>query len=533
MHRLPLLLVALLLLTIAPFVEGGQGLDARLSPRYGGTYRRPLANNPPTLDPHLISDTYGRTVAQQLFDGLVQYDGGLSIVPAIAQSWKGSRDGLNWTFYLRRGVKFHNGREVTADDVVYSFSRLLDPKTKSRAAEIFSRIEGAKEFIEGRTKAVSGLRALDPYTVQIQLAEASGPFVASLAVGYAKIIPKEAVQESGDAFGLRPIGTGPFKFSHWKKDEEIVLEVNPDYFGGRPFLDRLEYKIYPGHRTDEMLVSFESGALDDTFIPSAYWTKAQETKQYRFVQRSMLGVRFFGITTTSRPLDNVFVRQALNLAIDKESLVRDILQRRFVAGKSILPPGTYGWDPKYQPYPFDPKKARALLAKAGFPGGKGLPVLQFWSNVKSAAIEAEHEAIKQYLADVGVRTEFQYNTNWPAFSAQVRDGKLPVFRYGWQADVPEPEEFLGNLFHSQSRNNLSRYQNPKVDRLLARARMEPDYLKRVSLYRDVERLVMEDSPVIPLNYYGYERLFQPYVQSIEVNALGDPYIPMRKIWLAR
>jgi peptide/nickel transport system substrate-binding protein/oligopeptide transport system substrate-binding protein len=532
MVRLFLLAFLLLGFTIAA-PEAAEDRGESASPRYGGTYRRPLANNPPTLDPHLISDTYGRTVAQQIFDGLVQYDGGLSIVPALAQSWKASRDGLEWTFYLRKGVKFHNGREVVADDVVYSFTRLIDPKTKSRAAEIFSRIEGARDFIDGRARGISGLEAVDRHTLRIKLAEGAAPFVASLAVGYAKIVPKEAVEEPGSSFGARPIGTGPFRFVHWKKDEEIVLEANHDYFGGRPFLDRLEYKIYPGHRTDEMLVSFQAGGLDDTFIPAAYWAKPREVKPYRFVQRSMLGVRFLGLTCTHPPLDNVLVRQAINYAIDKEALVKEILQGRFAAGKSFLPPGTYGWDPKYQPYPFDPGRARALLARAGYPGGKGLPVLAFWSSVKSADVEREHEAIRTYLSSIGVRAEFHYNTNWPTFNAQVREGKLPVFRYGWQADVPEPEEFLGNMFHSQSRNNLTRCHSAKVDRLLTRARQEPDYLKRITLYREVERLVMDESPVVPLNYYGYERLFQPYVQSIEVNALGDPYIPMRKVWLAR
>lgn len=510
-----------------------QGREQSSTPKRGGTYRRPLANTPSTLDPHLITDTYGFTVAQQIFDGLVQYDGGLTITPAIAQSWKGSRDGLSWTFYLRKGVKFHNGREVVADDVVYSFTRILDPRTKSKAAEIFMKIKGAKEFVEGQEKTVEGLRALDRYTVQIQLVEASAPFVASLAIGYAKIVPREVVEELGPAFGTRPVGTGPFKFVRWKKDDEIILEANQDYYGGRPFLDRLEYKIYAGHQTDEMFASFEHGGLEDTFIPTAYWGRAQETKRYRFVQRPILGVRFFGFNTASSPLSSRLVRQAFNYAIDKEALVRDILQGRFAAGKSFLPPGTYGYDPQYRPYTFDPQHGRNLLAKAGYPGGKGLPVFQIWSSVKSADIEREHEAIKKYLADVGIRVEFQYNTNWPTFNSQVYEGKFPIFRYGWVADVPEPENFLYRLFHSQSPNNLTRYHNERVDRLLDRARAEQDYLKRVALYREAEKLIMEDSPVIPLNYYSYDRLFQPYVQSIEVSALGDPYIPMRKIWLAK
>jgi peptide/nickel transport system substrate-binding protein/oligopeptide transport system substrate-binding protein len=503
------------------------------TPKFGGTYRRPLGNNPATLDPALISDTYSFTVAQQIFDGLVQYDGTLTIVPAIAQSWKASRDGLSWTFTLRKGVKFHNGREVTANDVVYSFTRILDPKTGSKAAEIFLKVKGAKEFVEGRAKTVQGLRALDRYTIQIELTEASAPFVASLAIGYAKIVPREVVEELGPGFGGRPVGTGPFKFTSWKKDEEIVLEANQDYFVGRPFLDRLDYKIYPGTPTDKMFASFENGGLEDSLIPASELEQVQGTGKYQFVRRPILGVRFFGFNTTQGPLANRLVRQAIARAIDREALVRDIHKNRFKAGQGFLPPGAYGYDPQFRPYLFDPQRARDLLAKAGYPEGKGLPVLQFWSSVRTPDFEREHEAIQKYLADVGIQLELHYHTNWPSFNSQVYEGKFPVFRYGWVADVPDPDNFLYRLFHSQSRNNLTRYHNDQVDRLLDRARAEQDYLNRVELYRQADKLIMEDAPVIPLSYYSYERLFQPYVRSIEVSALGDPYIPMRKIWLAK
>jgi len=503
------------------------------SPQYGGTYRRPLGNNPSTLDPALIADNYGFTVAQQIFDGLVQYDSALTIVPAIAETWKGSRDGLSWTFYLRKGVKFHNGREVTADDAVYSFSRILDPKTGSKAAEVFLKIKGAKEFAEGRAKTVQGLRALDRYTLQIELTEASAPFVASLAIGYAKIVPREAIEGLGSAFGSRPVGTGPFKFSHWKKEEEIVLEANRDYFAGRPYLDRLEYKVFPGHEMDAMFAKFEHGELEDTIIPAAEIDRAQNNPRYQFVRRPILRVRFFGFNTTQGPLSNRLVRQAFVLAINREALVRDINKSRYKAAQGFLPPGTYGYDPQFRPYPFDPKRARALLVRAGYPDGKGLPVFQIWSSAKATDIEREHEALQRYLADVGIRVEFQYNTNWPSFNSQVYEGKYSIFRYGWVADVPEPDNFLYRLFHSQSRNNFTHYRDERVDHLLDRARAEQVLNKRIELYREAERLIMEDSPVIPLNYDSYERLFQPYVRSIEISALGDPYIPMRKIWLAK
>jgi oligopeptide transport system substrate-binding protein len=516
-----------------PSTLWAQDKSRAATPKYGGTYRRPLSNNPSTLDPALISDIYGFTVAQQIFDGLVQYDGTLTIVPAIAQSWKGSRDGLSWTFYLRKGVKFHNGREVVADDVVYSYTRILDPRTNSKAAEVFLKVKGAKEFVEGRAKTVSGFRALDRYTVQIELTEASAPFVASLAIGYAKIVPKESVEEFGPAFGSHPVGTGPFKFVYWKKDGEIALEANQDYYAGRPFLDRLEYRIYPGALMDKMFADFGSGGLEDTDVPSTEVERVQDNRRYHFVKRPTLGTRFLGINTSQGPLANPLVRQAFSYAIDRDAIVRDIHKGRYKAGQGFLPPGTYGYDPQFRPYPFDPQRAKALLAKAGYPNGRGLPVFQIWSSVRPPAIEREHEAIKQYLANVGIHVEIQYNTNWPEFKALVQAGKLPIFRWGWSADVPDPDNFLYNLFHSSGRTNLTSYRNPQVDRLLDHARAEQDYLKRVALYREVERLVMADAPVIPLSYYTYERLFQPYVQSVEVSALGDPYIPMRKIWLAK
>ncbi len=529
------LILALLFLVQPLFLSAVWAQEKRqaTAPKHGGTYRRPLVNNPSTLDPHLIADTYGFTVAQQIFDGLVQYDGSLTIIPAIAQSWKATRDGLSWTFFLRRGVKFHNGREVTSDDVVYSFTRILDPKTKSKAAEVFLKIKGAKEFVEGRAKLVHGLRAVDRYTVQIELVEASAPFVASLAIGYAKVVPREVVEELGPAFGVRPVGTGPFKFVRWKNEEEIVLEANRDYYAGRPFLDKLEYRVYPGAPWDKIFASFQNGGLEDTVIPASELERVQDGGRYQFVRRPILGVRFLGFNTMQGPLANRLVRQAFSQAIDREALVRDVQRNRYKPGYGFLPPGTYGYDPQFRPHPFDSQHARALLVKAGYPGGKGLPVFQLWSSVKPPDVEREHEAIKKYLADIGIQIELQYNTNWPNFNSQLYEGKYPIFRYGWVADVPEPDNFLYRLFHSQSRNNMTRYQNPQVDRFLDRARVEQVYLKRLELYREAEKLIMEDSPIIPLNYYSYERLFQPYVHSIEVSALGDPYIPMRKIWLSK
>ncbi len=505
------------------------------APKPGGVYRRPLENDPGTLDPAFVSDIYSFTVIQQIFDGLVQYDGSAGIRPALAQSWKSSRDGLTWTFQLRRGVKFHHGREMTAEDVVYSFTRLLDPRQQSRSvvADFFLKIKGAKEFTAGRARRVEGLRALDPYAVEVVLTEPSAPFVATLGVATTKIVPREIVDRLGDRFGVEPVGTGPFKFVQWERNRRLVLAANPDYFGGRPHIDQVEFRVFPGLAYDRMLAEFEGGKLEDSPVPANERQRYLSQHQFQMVQRPILGMAFVAFNTRVRPFDNPKLRQALAHAIDRAAIVRTINQGRFTPGAGILPPGTYGYDPTFGGFQYDPGRARALLAEAGFPEGRGLPVLQFWSNRKSPEALAEHEAITRYLAAVGVKVEVHYNTNWPDFNGAVYGGRYPMFRYSWYADTPDPHSFLYLLFHSGSTNNLTRFHDPAVDSLLVKAEAELEYLKRVALYKQVERLIAQQGPIIVLYFYTYERVFQAYVRGVQVSALGDPYIPMRSVWLDR
>jgi peptide/nickel transport system substrate-binding protein/oligopeptide transport system substrate-binding protein len=497
----------------------------------GGVYRRPLGNDPATLDPVRISDVFGGSVAQQLFDGLVQFDQTLAITPALAQFWKASRDGLTWTFTLKKGVRFHHGREVTAEDVVYSLTRVVDPKMKSGSADLFASITGAREFREGRANHVSGLTALDRYTVQVVLNEALAPFVSVLAVGHAKIVPKDLVEQQGEAFGTQPIGTGPFKFVRWERGKEIVLVANPGYFDGPPKLSRVVYRIFRGEEFDAMYEQFQRGNLEDTPIPTQEYRRAVTAGQYIHIKRPMLSVRFYGFNTRVKPLNDRRVRQALIHAIDRDALVAEVYLDRYTPARGVLPPGTLGFNPKLRAYAYDPRRSRELLAEAGYPGGHGLPPVAIWSGVKLEKLLQEHEQIRKYLAAVGVKTEFHYETDWPTFSAMLTQGKFPVFLYAWFADVPHPDNFLFKLFHSRSPRNFTGYSNQAVDDLLLRAKQERDVPQQMDLYRQAEQLVVDDAPIIPVWHYTYERLFQPYVRSVEVNGLGDPYFPLKKIWL--
>jgi peptide/nickel transport system substrate-binding protein/oligopeptide transport system substrate-binding protein len=528
---LPLLVVLALILAL-PATVSAQG-GGRDRPTAGGSYRRPLGHDPQTLDPATINDVYSRSVSQQIFDGLVQFDRNLTITPALAEFWKASRDGLTWTFTLRKGVKFHHGRELGGDDVVYSLTRLVDPKTKSGAADLFMNIVGAKEYREGRAKHVAGLVVLDRHSVQVRLTDMQIPFVSLLAVGHAKIVPRDVVERDGESFGSHPIGTGPFRFVRWDRGKEIVLAGNPQYFEGAPLLNGVVYRIYSGEKWESTYEDFQRGVLEDASPPTRNYRDVVSRGQHIYIKRPMSSVRFYGFNTTLKPLDDRRVRQAIIYALNRELLIDEIFQGRYATARGILPPGTMGFNPNLRSYAHDVNKARALLVAAGYPGGRGLPPLAIWSSVKLEAVVRELEQIKTSLQRVGIPVELHYQTDWPTFSRMLDDRKAAVFLYAWHADVPDPDNFLFKLFHSRSPRNFFGYANPAVDALLARARKEHEIGRRVEHYRRAEQMIMDDAPLIPMMHHTYERLFQPYVRSIEVNGLGDPYIQLRKIWLER
>ncbi|MGH7355419.1 MAG: ABC transporter substrate-binding protein [Candidatus Rokuibacteriota bacterium] len=523
------LFAALALCTVAPSAPAQE----RKGPIEGAVYRRPLGNDPATLDPARISDIYSRSVAQQIFDGLVQFDQTLAITPALAEFWKASRDGLTWTFNLRKGVRFHHGREVTADDVVFSFTRILDPRLKSGAAEAFLTIKGAREYREGRAATVGGLVALDRQTVQITLSEAFTPFVSLLAVGHAKIVPRDVVQQRGDQFGAQPVGTGPFRFVGWEPGKSIMLAANLDHFDRPARISTVVYRIFPGEQVGAMYDEFRKGNLEDTPVPTADHARIVAATDHVYVKRPMFNLRHYGFNTRMPPLNDRRLRLAVCHAIDRAAIHEEVFLGRYTLARGILPPGTLGYNPGVRGATYDTARSRELLAQAGHPEGRGLPPIAFWSSVKSERIVREHEEIKRALAAVGIRAEFQYLLDWPAFSRMLAEGRAPVFLYAWYADIPDPDNFLYQLFHSRSPRNYTGYSNPVVDDLLLNARNAPDVQRRVELYRRAEHLILDDAPILPFWHYNYERLFQPYVRSVEVNGLGDPYIPLRKISLDR
>jgi oligopeptide transport system substrate-binding protein len=509
----------------APHLPGGQ---------FGGVFRRMLGANPVTLDPALVTDIYGGAIVRQIFGGLVQFDANLKPIPALAEFWEASRDGRTWTFALRQGVKFHNSREVAAQDVVYSFTRLLNATQLLPGTELFQHIQGAKEFKEGKATNVRGLQAQDRYTFRMVLEESLSYNLIVLGLAYTSVVPQEEVEKPGGDFGHAPVGTGLFKFVRWQPNQEIVLVANDQYYEGRPFLDTVIFKIVVGAKLEERFAEFLKGNLEETIIPSGQVDEVRinpQYRQYQHVRKPTLSLLYLGFNTQMQPFDDWRVRQAFNYAVNKEVIVREVAKMGNVPAVGALPPWLLGYDPDLQGYDYNPAKARELLAEAGYPNGTGFPVVQLWSGQEAKSTKAELAAYQRYLADIGVQVEIHFAPDWRAFRALLEQGILPMFRLLWQADIPDPDNMLFPLLHSASPANRTFYRNPRVDQLLEQARKELDEVRRIMDYREVERIVLHDAPWITQHYSILEYLYQPYVQGVETSVLGKRDIPLHKIWL--
>ncbi len=451
-----LLAVALLLVSDPP-VPAAEVPGS--TPRAGGVYRAPLRLSPASLDPARSPSIYAVEVMQQIFDGLVEYGADLEIRPALAEGWRISPDGRTYTFRLRNGARFHNGRAVTAADVVYSLTRTLLPETRSQVAALFECIEGAAEVRAGKATAVRGLRVLGPLEVEIRLAEPHTPFLATLATRGAKIVPKEAV-ESEVPFGLRPVGTGPFRFVRWEQGREIVLEANPDYFAGRPHLDRIVYRIQADARDETTFAQFRRGELEHAPVPASLRAELETARTaYQVRRRPVLSILFYGFQLGLAQWKDSRVRAALAAALDPHALVEKTSGIREPA-RGILPPGLPGYTPD-RPLPAaDPARAAGLLAAAGHPDGKGLPPVIVWAASRTLSVETEMTAMERAWSGLGLTVSTSFAADWPAYQQLLAEHRMPLFRYAWYADIPDPDNILGILFHSRSSYNHTGYANP-------------------------------------------------------------------------
>lgn len=499
-------------------------------PQAGGAFRIPLLNEPPTLDPALIEDTYALPVVQQIFDGLVKFSPELFVIPGLAQNWQIEDGGRLFRFFLRPNVRFHNGRPVTAEDVVFSLSRLLRAKPPPTILPNLLKIHGAQAYRDEKSERVAGLQATDDRTVVIRLDEPYTPFLAALGMYQAKIVPGEEVRDKGAAFGRNPVGSGPFRLASWEENRRIRLSKYSDHYAGAPFLDEIQFVIYSGGRIEDVLADFRQGKLEGMPVYWQFREKLMGLKNLHWVHRPSLSLLFYGINGDHPALRNPLLRKALAAATDRHRIITEVYKGQFDQAVTVLPPGMPGYQPQNRKWLYDLDLAKRLVREA-FPAGEKIPSIELVSNSQSPLAQAELSLVQEAWGKLGIRLELKFIPDWSHFEEYLRSDALQIYRYSWVADMPDPDSFLQPLFGSSSRVNFMRYRNEEMDTLLAKMSRLVDPLERARLCQRMEEVVAESVPLIPLFYLSVDRVYQPYVRGIEVSALGEEATSFYRVWL--
>lgn len=491
-----------------------------------------------SLDPAFARNLNVLWMCNQIFNGLVQIDDSLHILPCIAKKWEISEDGKTYTFHLRNDVFFQDdalfpngrGRKVIAADFKYSFSRIIDPKVASSGAWIFNdKVDGKNAF-----------DAVDDSTFVIHLNKPFPPFMAMLTAPYCSVVPHEVADFYGKSFRTHPVGTGPFKFKYWKEGEVLVLLKNPNYFerdekGSRlPYLDAIKVTFIPDKQTAFMefikkrldfFTSVDGSYRDDILTKDGEMTRKYQGK-FKLEKGPYLNTEYLGIVVDSNleivknsPLKSLKVRQAINYAINREKLVKYLRN-------SIGTPGNAGFIPKGMPgfdtnavkgYHYEPEKAKALLVEAGFPNGEGMPEITLSTTTTYKDLI---EFIQGELNEVGIKSKIEVNQ-----SASLREiiakRQVNFFRGSWIADYADGENEL-SMFYSKNfvpnGPNYTSFSDPKFDALFEKLYYIKNDKKRHHLYQQMDRLVMQQAPVVILYYDESVTLFQNNISGLSKNA---------------
>jgi peptide/nickel transport system substrate-binding protein len=502
-----------------PAAKPAEPREEAPAPRRGGDFVLALGGIE-TLDPARASNLNECFVVQQVFDGLVELGEDLRIQPSLARTWSLSDDRRTFQFVLA-DARFQNGRKVVADDVVFSFERLLDPRIGSAGADFLSIVEGAAAFQSRRAEHVAGLRATAADTVSVTLVEPYQPFLGLLAMQYAKIVPREEVERTD--FGRRPVGSGAFRFESWSDDGTLILAANDSGFHGRPYLDRVVVRDID---RETEVADFRRGAIDYFAASAPEFDALSKERRYVLTKRPSLTLTLLGFNVARPPFDDVRIRRAVEHAIDRPKLA-SVLDGRAVPAGTILPPGMPGYDPSAAMYPFDPAKCAELLAAAGHPEGRDLPELRlFVGRLPSGEIVVD-ELVRE-LEAAHVRVKVDATEDFGDYLGRI--GSSDLFILGWGADFPDPDNFFEPLFRTGARYNFGHYSNPSLDDWIADARHRPEKVERLKTYRLIERRLLEDAVIAPLFHDASLHSMQPSIADLPIGPLGIYYAPVRLAW---
>ena len=455
-----------------------------------------------TADVQKTSKDY--EVPFNIFDRLVDVevgtDGNSKIVPSLAESWDISDDGLEYTFHLRQGVKFHNGNDFTAEDVAYTFHRMLTVEGGVNT-EFIDQIKGADELLAGETDTLEGVEVVDDYTIKVTLKEPFAGFLASISSPGVSIYDSEATEAAGDQFGMDPavtVGTGPFEFSSWSFNNQLVLTRNEDYWKGASGLPGVVIKIIPDTETQSMM--FESGELDILDLDYAADSVDRFTETYpdQIVQGPRVGIVYFTMNFNKEPFQDVRVRKAVQMSIDRQAILDALYGGRGQVEQGIFPHGLIGFNPDQEEIKYDPEAAKALLAEAGYADGFDMEIAA--DSSASDAMTMALEIVSDQLAEVGIRAEIK-NYDESTWLETRKSGELGSFMSTWSADYNDPDNFIYTFFGNEEKTRIRsiNYPDTEVMERVAKARTLVNEDERLAEYKALEeKLIHEDAAWVPM-----------------------------------
>jgi ABC-type transport system substrate-binding protein len=507
---------------------GGNGAS---SPPSGSVLHVAQQAEPTTLDPAQVQDGPTIELMMHVFDGLVQWNVQNELIPALAEKWDVSDGGRTYTFHLRKGVKFHNGRALTADDFVYSLTRSLSPKLASPVAMVYlNDIVGAREYNQGKAPSVSGLSAPDAETLKIRIDVPKAYFLSKLTYPTAYAVCKEAVEKTGGKIDeTSMIGTGPFKVIEYRRGDRFILDPNPEYFEGAPKLARIERRILLDNsaRRDK----FEAGELDITDLSMATYRADKANPELRSQIHQFPRAAVFYLALNGKaypPFQDKRVRQAFAMAVNRQQIVDSVLEGVPQVAHGIIPAGVPGFDPQFRGLPYDPAKARTLLAQAGHANGQGMPplTLSFRASVEDLknAATAIQEDLQQNL---GIKVNLD-EVEWGTFLSRRNSGAMPFYFLRWAADYLDPQDFLSLMLHTGSPENSLGYSNPEFDRLCDGADVMQEPEKRWAAYRKAEAIAVDDAPWVPIYFQRDVELWNPKLRGVEDSLMG--HLPHKRTY---
>ncbi len=479
--------------------------------------------DPYTLDPAVAGDGNSHDFIVQIFNGLVRLDDNLEPAPDIAERWELSPDRRTYTFYLRKDVRFHDGRGVTAADFKYSWERACDPATGSNTAGTYlGDIIGVKDVIEGKTKEISGVKVVSDYVLQVTIDAPRSYFLSRLTYTTAFVVDK-ANAAKGKEWWRQPSGTGPFKLKEWQENTRLVLERNVSFYGDIAGVARVEFGLWSGVPMN----LYETGEIDAAPVSVPYIDRVTDNAGPFYTELQVtpeLSFYWIGFNPTRPPFDDVNVRRAFTLAADRDKVVslafRNLVQR----ADGILPPGLPGYNENLVGLGYDVARAKELIKQSKYGDVSRLPPITLTTTGYGGNIASYLEAIiTDWRKNLGVEVTVR-QLEPERFLYHLKEEKDELFDMGWIADYPHPQDFLDVLFRTGTENNYAEYSNPAVDALLDKAALEADHEKSLELYRQAEQLLVDDAAVMPLWFGQSYVLVKPYVTSYRLNPMGFAWL---------